>query len=121
MDEILDLIESVSEGFGTYSLNIACNDTSSFFTSDEVRKYNSWSCQKVCETLTFHLVDIYIRLSSKFYKQIVGISMGTNCAPLVADLMLFYYERDSMLSLSEATDLRILKLSNLILGIWMTY
>ena len=27
--------------------------------------------------------------------------MGTNCAPLVADLYLFCYERDFMLSLSE--------------------
>ena len=27
--------------------------------------------------------------------------MGTNCAPLVADLFLFCYERDFMLSLSE--------------------
>ena len=27
--------------------------------------------------------------------------MGTNCAPLVADLFLFFYERYLMLSLSE--------------------
>ena len=27
--------------------------------------------------------------------------MGTNCAPLVADLFLFCYERDFMLSLSD--------------------
>ena len=27
--------------------------------------------------------------------------MGTNCAPFVADLLLFCYKRDSMLSLSE--------------------
>ena len=27
--------------------------------------------------------------------------MGTNCAPLVADLSLFCYERDFMLSLSD--------------------
>ena len=27
--------------------------------------------------------------------------MGTNCAPLVADLLLFCYERDSMMSLSD--------------------
>ena len=27
--------------------------------------------------------------------------MGTNCAPLVADLFLFCYERDFMLSVSE--------------------
>ena len=36
----------------------------------------------------------------KLYRQIVGIPMVTNCAPLVTDLFLFYYERDFMLSLS---------------------
>ena len=33
--------------------------------------------------------------------QIVGIPMGTNCALLVADLFLFCYESDFMLSLSD--------------------
>ena len=32
--------------------------------------------------------------SSKLYRQIIGIPMDTNCAPLVADLFLFSYERD---------------------------
>ena len=53
------------------------------------------------EALTFLLDNIYIRFGSKLYRQIVGIPMGTNCAPLVADLFLFCYERDFMLSLSE--------------------
>jgi hypothetical protein len=35
------------------------------------------------------------------FKQIIGIPMGTNCAPQVADLFLYCYERDFMLSLSE--------------------
>ena len=69
--------------------------------SDAVRNYNLWSCQKVCEALTFLLDNINIRFGSKLYRQIVGIPMGTNCAPLVADLFLFCYERDFMLSLSE--------------------
>ena len=55
----------------------------------------------MCEALTFLLDNIYIRFGSKLYRQIVGIPMGTNCAPLVADLFLFFYERDFMLSLSE--------------------
>ena len=59
------------------------------------------SCQKVCEAVTFLLDNIYIRFGSKLYRQIVGIPMATNCAPLVADLFLFCYERDFMLSLSE--------------------
>ena len=55
----------------------------------------------MCEALTFLLDNIYIRFGSKLYRQIVGILMGTNCAPLVADLFLFCYERDFMLSHSE--------------------
>ena len=58
-------------------------------------------CQKVFEALTFLLDNIYIRFGSKLYRQVVGIPMGTNCAPLVADIFLFCYERDFMLSLSE--------------------
>ena len=37
------------------------------------------------------------------FRQIIGILMGTNCAPLVADLFLFCYERDFMTSLSSDT------------------
>ena len=55
----------------------------------------------MCESLTFLLDNIYIRFGSKLCRQIVGIPMGTNCAPLVADLFLFCYERDFMLSLSD--------------------
>ena len=33
--------------------------------------------------------------------QVVGIPMDANCAPLVADLFLFCYERDFMMSLSD--------------------
>ena len=55
----------------------------------------------MCEALTFLLDNIYIRLDYKLSRQIVGIPMSTYCAPLVADLFLFCYERDFMLSLSE--------------------
>ena len=44
-------------------------------------------------------IQIFIRFGSKLYRQIVGIPMGTNCAPLVADLFLFCY--DFMLSQSD--------------------
>ena len=44
--------------------------------------------------LTFLLDNIFIRFGTKLYRQVVGIPMGTNCSPLVADLFLFCYERD---------------------------
>ena len=68
-------------------LYLACNDKKAFFTSaDHHRGYPLWSCQNVCDVLSFLLDNIYIRFGTKLYRQIVGIPMGTNCAPLVADL-----------------------------------
>ena len=51
-------------------------------------------------------------LDLKLYRQIVGIPMGTNCAPLVADLFLFCYERDFMLSLSDNNQTDIIEAFN---------
>ena len=65
-------------------------------TSEEHEKYDLWSCQKVTDALIYLLYNIYIRFGSKLYRQNVGIPMGTNCAPLDADLFLFCYERDFM-------------------------
>ena len=67
-----------------------------FFTSEQPKRYKLWSCQKMCDVLHYLLDNIFIRFGSKLYRQIVGIPMGTNCAPLVADLFLFCYERDFM-------------------------
>ena len=52
----------------------------------------------MCDALHYLLVNIFMRFGSKLYRQIEGIPMGTNCDPLVADLFLFCYERDTMLS-----------------------
>ena len=41
------------------------------------------------------------QFGTMLYRQVVGIPMGTNCAPLVADLFLFCYERDFMMCLSD--------------------
>ena len=65
------------------------------------KKYHAWSCQSVCDALTFLLDNIFVRFGNKLCRQVVGIPMDTNCAPLVADLFLFCYERDFMMSLSD--------------------
>ena len=41
-----------------------------------------------------------MRFGTKLYRQVVGISMGTYCATLVADLFMLCYKRDFMTSLS---------------------
>ena len=88
---------------------IACNERQAFFTSGDTKRYKFWSCQNVCEALLYLLDNIYIRFGTKLYSQIVGIPMGTNCAPLAADLFLFCYERDFMTSLSDVKQAEIIE------------
>ena len=58
------------------------------------------------------LDNIFIRFGTKLYKQIIGIPMGTYCAPLVADLFLFCYERAFMKSLSPENQADIIEAFN---------
>ena len=95
-EKLIGLIEITFQREG--SLYLACNDRNALFTSGEHQKYTLWPCQKVCDALTFILDNIYIRPGTKLYRQIVGIPMGTNCAPLVADLFLFCYENIHVVS-----------------------
>ena len=56
--------------------------------------------------------NIYIRCGTKLYRLIVGIPLGTNCAPFVADLFLFCYERDFMKDLSSDNQADVIKAFN---------
>ena len=62
----------------------------------------------MCEALINLLDNIYIRFGTKLYRQIVGIPMGTNCAPLVADLFLFCYEKVFVSSLSDVNQAEVI-------------
>ena len=98
-DKLIDLIERTFNRKGLPYL--ACNDSNTFFTSENPKKYHAWSCQNVCDVLNFLLDNMHIRSGTKLYRQVVWIPMGTNCALLVANLFLFCYERDLMMSLSD--------------------
>ena len=53
----------------------------------------------MCDVLSYLLDNNNIRFGTKLYREIVGIPMGTNCAPLVTNLFLYCYERYFMDSL----------------------
>ena len=85
-NQLVDLIENTFRR--EEALYLACNEEPVFFASEEHKKYDLWSCQKVTDALIYLLDNIYIRFGSKLYGQIVSL--------LVADLFLFCYERDFM-------------------------
>ena len=83
-----------------------------FFTDEQVKHYTMWTCFEVCEALTFLLDNIFVRYGNSIYRQVIGIPMGTNCAPLVADLFLYCYERDFMLSLNPGSQSEVISAFN---------
>ena len=42
--------------------------------------------------LEFLIDNIYIKVGKEIFRQQIGIPMGTDCAPFLANLFLFYYE-----------------------------
>ena len=62
------------------------------------------------DTLCYLLDNIFIRFDSKLYRQIVGIPMDTNCAPLVADL--FSVMREPSRCLSENNQTNVMEAFN---------
>ena len=118
--KLIDLIERTFQREG--SPYLACNDRYAFFTSEKkTKKYHARSCQNVCDALTFLLDNIFNRFGTKFYRKVVGIPMGNNCAPLVADLFLFYYEKDFMMSLLMISRLMLLMRLTLHPDIWTIF
>ena len=66
-------------------------------------------------------MDIFIQFGTKLYRQVVKIPMGTNCATLVAELFLFCYERDLMMSHSDDKQADIIAVFNTQPDIWAIF
>ena len=80
-EKLKELIEQTFNREG--SLYLAYNDKNAFFTSEQPKRYELWSCQKMCDALHYLLDNIFIRFGSKLYRQIVGIPLGSNCVFLL--------------------------------------
>ena len=63
----------------------------SYFTSDPLNGDNKYTANDICEMIEFLVDNIYVRYGGQRLQQVVGIPIGTNCAPLLADLLLYSY------------------------------
>ena len=71
--------------------------------------------------LEFLIDNIFVSFGGTLFQQVVGIPMGTNCAPLLADLFLYSYESEFLQKLVKIR--RFMRLEPLIshTGILMTF
>ena len=58
----------------------------SYFTTDSLNGDNKYTANDICKMNEFLVDNIYVRFGGQLFQQMVGIPMGTNCAPLLADL-----------------------------------
>ena len=63
--------------------------------------------------LEFLVDNIFVVFAGKVFQQTVGIPMGTNCAPLLADIFLYSYEADFIQALLSTGKKRLASRFNL--------
>ena len=44
--------------------------------------------------IEFLIDNIFVQFGGRLFRQVIGIPIGTNCAPLLADLFLYSYENE---------------------------
>jgi hypothetical protein len=83
--ELVQLCFITRNGQGRYKYLVLGRDRSYFV------KHHSDSTKAFSETDIF---NIFVMFGGCVFPQTVGIPMGTNCVPLLADLLLYSYEAD---------------------------
>ena len=55
---------------------------------------NLYTADQICRMVEFLIDNIFVKFGGCLLHQVIGIPMGTNCAPLLADLFLYSYESE---------------------------
>ena len=88
------LKELIHKAFSKSRNFVVLGYTSTYFSSTLVKNKIGYNKEKVCSMLDFLIDNIFVTFGGEIFQQRVGIPMGTNCAPLLADLFLYSYETE---------------------------
>ena len=72
--------------------------------SDCTKKFSE---ADIINILEFLIDNIFAMFDGRVFQQTVGIHMGTNCHPLLADLFLYSYERDFIQGLLKKSEKKL--------------
>ena len=70
-----------------------------YFVKEYSDSKNKYTEDDIINMLEFLVDNIFVVFGGKVFQQIVGIPMGTNCTPLLADIFLYSYEAEFIQSL----------------------
>ena len=113
-DKISELIKRCYNEKKLEYINVSDNYIARW--SSKTRGKWSFKIDDVIDIFKFIMDNISINFQGKIYRQIVGIPMGNNCAPQIADIFLYWYEHNmtnaetSSLTLSHSLTLNLIYL-----------
>ena len=70
-----------------------------YFTKSSSKDNFCWSSEELIENIKVIVDNSYICFHENIYRQVIGIPMGTSCAPYLANIFLHVYEYDYLQSL----------------------
>ena len=73
---------------------LALNSSKAFFVKDNSSCKVKYTEDDIISMINFLIDNIFVQFGGRIYQQTIGIPMGTNCAPLLADLFLYTYEAE---------------------------
>ena len=73
---------------------LVVNWNSVYFVKEHTDCSTKYDEHEVIAMLEFLIDNIFVQFGGEIFQQTVGIPMGTNCAPLLADLFLYSYESE---------------------------
>ena len=87
------VIKKAFTGQGKKYINVQKTRTCWSDSKMKPREGNWQVTKKELLDMVFYLIDnIYVTCGDKVFRQIIGIPMGTDCAPFLANLFLYFYE-----------------------------
>ena len=93
------LKELIRKSFADSKNFVVLGYKSTYFSKTSQKGKVCYTEKQVCDMLDFLIDNIFVTFGGAIFQQQVGIPMGTNCAPLLADLFLYSYETEFLQNL----------------------
>ena len=82
--------------------HLVVNGDRIFFTNEETLAGKKYDEALICQMTDFLIDNIYIKIGNSVFRQCIGIPMGTNSVPLLANLLLYSYEVEVLRSVKKS-------------------
>ena len=84
-------VEDTFQAAGKLFINVKNNKA---FLSNKIGNGITFNARQLVEAISFIIDNSYITFNGYLYQQVIGIPMGTSCAPYIANIFLHVYEKD---------------------------